>query len=291
VAQSVWWGDSTSISKFMESVVAHEVGHQWWGGLVAPSNWRNYWFVESLAEYMAALYVENLYAAKDPKKGWQKYLDKVEGWRYSILKTDLMTSVQDSDSMWPGESRAAARTRLIYDYGPFAFHMLRMTFRDYQGASGDTKFFNFLRSLATQLAGQEIVTSDIQRVAEASLGGIGPNGDPYHVDLSWFFDQWIRGVGIPEFTLEVDTRQAEDGNYIVQGSIKQRILVGKDRVPLKGQAYRGLVLVKVDAGKEQFRVPIALDGPETSFGFKVPLKPKRVTINDSNEMLAYNIDQ
>ena len=30
VAQSVV--DSGGISKFMESVVAHEVGHQWWGG-------------------------------------------------------------------------------------------------------------------------------------------------------------------------------------------------------------------------------------------------------------------
>jgi aminopeptidase N len=39
-----------------------------------------------------------------------------------------------------------------------------------------------------QLAGKNVVTRDIQRVAEQSFGGT----------MEWFFDQWIRGTGIPE---------------------------------------------------------------------------------------------
>ena len=104
--------DSGGMSKFMESVVAHEVGHQWWGGSIAHANRRSYWFVESLAEYMAALYLESLHGVKDPQQGWKKYLDKVQSWRRNILTTDLLGSVQDSDSMWLGESYGRARKTL-----------------------------------------------------------------------------------------------------------------------------------------------------------------------------------
>jgi len=69
----------TNISRFKEEVVAHEVGHQWWGGLVANANRRHYWFVESLAEYSAALYVEALAgdSGKNPEKGRKAFLRKV----------------------------------------------------------------------------------------------------------------------------------------------------------------------------------------------------------------------
>jgi hypothetical protein len=279
--------DSGGMSKFMESVVAHEVGHQWWGGSVAHANWRNYWFVESLSEYMAALYLESLHGIKDAKQGWNKYLDKVESWRRNILATDILASVQDSDSMWLGESYGLARKALIYDYGPYAFHMLRMTFRDYGGGTGDEKFFGYLKRLTQELQGREIVTSDIQQIAEAAFGGVDAGGDPYKVDLSWFFDQWIRGVGIPELKLDYETRQAEDGNWIVQGAISQRILAGKNRDVLPGKTYRGLVLITVTGEKQVFNVPVALEGAEVPFGFKVPVKPARVTMNASGEILAH----
>jgi hypothetical protein len=188
--------------------------------------------------------------------------------------------------MWLGESYGRARKTLLYDYGPYAFHMLRMTFRDYRGGTGDEKFFGFVKLLAQELQGQEIVTGDIQRIAEIAFGGVDPDGSPYTVDLSWFFDQWIRGVGIPELKLDYDARQAEDGLWVVQGSVAQRIVAGKDRDVLPGKAYRGMVLVTVHGGKQEFNVPVAIQGAETPFAFKVPVKPTRVTINEQGEFLA-----
>ncbi len=288
VAQAVV--DSGGMSKFMESVVAHEVGHQWWGGLIAHASSRNYWFVESLAEYMAALYLESLHGVKDPEQGWKKYLDKVASWRRNILATDLMGSVQDADSMWLGESHGRARKTLLYDYGPYAFHMLRMTFRDYRGGGGDERFFGYLKLLAQELQGQEIVTSDIQRIAEIAFGGVDPDGSPYTVDLSWFFDQWIRGVGIPELKLDYDVRQAEDGLWVVQGTITQRVVAGKNRDVLPGRTHRGIILVTVNGEKQVFNVPVPMKGAETPFAFKVPVKPARVTINEQGEFLAHRMD-
>ena len=61
--------DATGIAKFLKSVVAHEVGHQWWGSRVSNANDRNYWFVESLAEYSSALCLEAVRSGLFAKPG------------------------------------------------------------------------------------------------------------------------------------------------------------------------------------------------------------------------------
>jgi hypothetical protein len=87
-----------NLSKFNRTVVAHEVGHQWWGSLIPNSNNGNYWFVESLAEYSSALYVE-------ATEGKDAYFDKVADWRRVVLRADLQSSVQDASVVWSGTSR------------------------------------------------------------------------------------------------------------------------------------------------------------------------------------------
>jgi hypothetical protein len=268
-------GGGEQISKFKESVVAHEVGHQWWGSLIASGNFRHYWFIESLAEYSSALYVENLYASqKSPEAGRKAYLEKVEEWRRNILEANSMASVVDADTMWsggvyPGQARTAA----IYNQGPYAFHILRETF-------GDEKFFAFLKNLAQSLKGKEVVTNDLQLVAEQSFGG----------NMQWFFDQWIRGIGLPEYSFEYTTRMAEDKTYVVEGKVRQRVVVGADKSVIEGKFYRGIITVTViGVDKQEYPARVRLEGEVTPFAFKVPVKPRDVVLNKNGEMLAHDI--
>lgn len=278
------------ISSFQNTVVAHEIGHQWWGSTVVNSNQGNYWFVESLAEYSSALYEEALAQAgeKDPeraaKKSREAYMRNVEEWRRTILKwPDMFTSVQLSDTMQPGGD-VATRTAAIYNKGPFAFHMLRLTF-------GDEKFFKFLKELAQELQRKEIVTLDIQRVAEHALGGVDENGKPYNVDLTWFFDQWIRGVGIPQFSINYTTRRTEEGAYVVEGKLKQRVVLGRDKIVLPGKLFRGVASITVTGKdkKEYGPVRIPINNSEESFRFKVPVEPLEVTLNKGLDMLSEDV--
>jgi hypothetical protein len=268
-------GGGTNIAMFQDSVVAHEVGHQWWGGIFANASSRHYWFIESLAEYSAALYIENLYGRNNPEKGWNAYMKMVDGWRREVLEADLWASVQDADTLWSGRRapRSDPRTALIYNQGPYAFHILRMTF-------GDDKFFPFLKKLGQTVAGKEITTRDIQVVAEESFGGT----------MEWFFDQWIRGVGLPEYTFNYTTRMAEDKSYIVEGEIEQRILVGLEKSVIPGKTYRGMITVTVlGKDKQEYPARIIVEGEKTPFAFKVPVKPVEVTLNKNGEMLAHDV--
>ena len=276
----IFGGGGSRTAKFLKSVVAHEVGHQWWGSRVSNSNQRNYWFVETLAEYFSALYLENVFGRKE-------YDEQVEEWRLNVLNNSLKTSVQAADSLWSGESGGRSRQSLIYNKGPYAFHVLRETF-------GDEKFFPFLKAFTQELAAKkEIVTRDIQLAAERHLGGVDEQGNPFNVDLEWFFDQWIRGVGLPEFTLDYVVRQTEDGAYLIEGNVSQVIIIGKGKSAKKldGRYYRGVIDISVTGRKkgQEFQKKLVLDGPSTDFNVSVPVKPVTVAINRTGGMLAHDV--
>ncbi len=120
------------LTKFTDSLVPHEVAHQWWGSVVANSNFRNYWFVESLAEYSAALFIENAY-------GRDAYQQHIDDWRREILAADMRGRVQDNYTVWQGPGGFAPFRAAIYAKGPYAFHIMRSTW-------GDEAFFKFIKN-------------------------------------------------------------------------------------------------------------------------------------------------
>ena len=268
----------TGTSKFLKSVTAHEVGHQWWGSRVSNANGRNYWFVETLAEYFSAIYLERAHGRKD-------YDEQVDEWRRNVLDARMKTSVQEASVLWSGEDGFRSYQSAVYNKGPYAFHILRETF-------GDEKFFAFLKQFSQELAAKrEIVSRDIQVAAESALGGIDPNGNPYNVDLEWFFDQWIRGIGIPQFAFDYKVRQAEDSSWLIEGTITQRVVIGSSRNydVLEDKFYRGVVEVTTVNGKGQSVAQrVVVDGSTTPFQLKVKDKPVEVALNKSGGMLAHD---
>ena len=144
---------------------------------------------------------------------------------------------------------------------------------------GDEIFFDYMKKMAKELAGKEIVSRDIQYAAEKAIGG----------DMNWFFDQWLRGVGMPEYTFTYETRETEDGMFLVEGTVGQRILVGKKRHEVDG-FFVAIVPVSVECkGGQTYQKKVMLEGPQTSFRFKVPEKPRSVTLNAHGETLAHDV--
>ncbi len=270
--------DGTDTAAFLKSVVAHEVGHQWWGSRVANQNTRNYWFVETLAEYFSAIYLERVF-------GPGEYQKQVDQWRRTVLERDAKSSVQNASALFPGTDGGGSYQAAVYNKGPYAFHILRKTF-------GDEKFFPFLKQFTQELAQKgEIVTRDIQMTAERALGGVDENGNPYNVDLEWFFDQWIRGVGLPEYRFLYDVRQTEDGNWLVEGTVQQRIVIGNQykKHVVDGQYYRGVVPITVIAGKQEFQSRLLIEGAETPFRLKVPERPLDVILDKNGDILSHAV--
>ncbi len=253
------------ITYFVKSVVPHEVAHQWWGSLIANANDRSYWFIESLAEFSSALFMEAKYGKK-------VYDDHVESWRRAVLDTDLMSSIQDASTLWSGDGWRGYQTA-VYNKGPYAFHVLRMTF-------GDEKMKLYLREMAQQLAGKEVTTRELQKVAEKVYGG----------RMDWFFDQWVRGIGLPEYRVEWKQRATEDGKWLIEGKIHQRTVVGLKKYAVDGVFFRGKVPLTVTfGGGREAAVPIVVEGEVTPFKFKMPEEAQSVVFNKNGEMLALDV--
>jgi aminopeptidase N len=217
-----------------------------------------------MAEVSSAIYVERT-------QGKKHYLEKVAAWRKVIEDNKALNSVEDGYMTYAGEGPRAAVSN-IYDKGPYAFHMFRSTF-------GEEKFFQLLKELAQTLAHKEIVTREMQQVMEKVVGG----------NMDWFFDQWIRGAGIPQYAMSWTKRKNEQGKWIVEGSIKQRVVMGADKTELKGVYYRGVApLTFIDAnGKEtKSAKPLLVQGPDTQFRVLVADEPDQVFFNKDGEILA-----
>jgi hypothetical protein len=261
---------------FFKTLVAHEVGHQWWGGLFNNLNDYNYWFIESLAEYSSALWWEAVQSEGDkkPQKGYKAYLEQVEEWRRIVLERGGTTgSVQEADMhRSPGDVGENPRQALVYYKGAYAFHMMRQMM-------GDAKMWEFLKAMGREFTGKLIVTHDIQRLAEETFGR----------PMGWFFDQWIRGIGIPQYRFTYEVVEAEDGTWIVQGEVEQRIIVGvgsREKV-VDGAAYLAIVPVTV-TGKDgqEYTKEVLLRGAKAPFAFGMRVEPREVELNKYGETLA-----
>jgi len=145
---------------------------------------------------------------------------------------------------------------------------------------GDEKFFEFLKALAGELKGREIVTRDIQRIAEKIYG----------IPMEWFFDQWIRGSGIPKYTMTYHVGLAESGGYFVDGEVEQVVMMGAVEAPVPGLFFQAMVPVTVEAKDGHgYRKNLVVSGPVTKFRMEVPAEPKKVFLNQHGEALAHDV--
>lgn len=152
----------------LEWLVAHEVAHQWWYGVVGNDQVDEPWLDEALAQYSTVLYHEFLYGpdvADEIIQDFQATYDRLvrEG---KDMPVGLPVAAYPEDLYGP----------IVYHKGPLYFHTLRQRV-------GDEKFFSVLRmyyqrhrfGIATPDSLLEViqtVTGDAQR------------------DL---YDRWIRG--------------------------------------------------------------------------------------------------
>ena len=164
----------TSVGSFDESLIAHEMAHQWFGDMITMRTWPHIWLNEGFATYCVALYREKMY-------GTSAYRDEVFN---HILPGILETSggsvyVRDTSTVG-----SVFNTVLVYHKGGAVLHMLRHVL-------GDSVFFRAMKAYATDPRFQyrTASTEDFQSVCESISGK----------QLGYFFQEWIYGERYPSY--------------------------------------------------------------------------------------------
>ena len=185
----------SSVGAFSESLVAHELAHQWFGDKVTCKDWQNIWLNEGFATYSDKLYHQKKY-------GDATFLSQINSVMNSAKTASGTIYVQNINSV--NEIFSSARS---YNKGAAVLHMLR-------GIIGDDNFFRTLKEYLAEpgLSYNVAVTQDFQRIAERVSGQ----------NLNYFFQQWIYGAGYPKYTFGWRTEQVSGNSYNLIVRVKQQ---------------------------------------------------------------------
>jgi aminopeptidase N len=162
------------------SVLAHELAHQWFGDKVTFATWNHLWLAEGFATYgesLAAEFVPSIGISPISKLAGNKSSAR------SLTSTSMyLNSISNSNAVWTGNN-----TKAVYDRGCMVVSMLRTLM-------GDTKFFTACKNYLTDtaIAYKSAVTADLQRNIEAQFGE----------SMTGFFNEWVMKKGVPNYTVE-----------------------------------------------------------------------------------------
>jgi hypothetical protein len=183
-AEFLWGGGMehqtlTSLGYYGESVVAHELGHQWFGDMVTCRSFHHIWLNEGFATYTEALWFEQAYG---PDAYWQDIMAN----QYFGGGTIYVPDTSDEGRIF--------HSGLSYNKASWVLHMLRHVV-------GDSTFFEVLRTYGTTFRDSVATTEDFQAVAESVSGK----------DLDAFFQQWIYGEYYPIYSYDWSAQPAGGG--------------------------------------------------------------------------------
>jgi aminopeptidase N len=166
----------TGMGNFEFYLVAHELGHSWFGNYVTCATWQDIWINEGFATYAGYLASENL----DPE-----YADGERDYWF-----DRAMQEPDGSVYIPAEEAGdAARIfsgSLSYGKGMTLVHMIRFEL------DNDAVFFQTLRNFISRYANDVATGLDFKEVLEETSG----------MDFTHFFDQWYFGAGYPIYEVE-----------------------------------------------------------------------------------------
>jgi hypothetical protein len=267
---------TTSQEHFTELVPYHEVAHQWWGNVVAWSSYHDQWIDEAISNYLALLFADT---KKNPEHTLHVWLSR---YRHQLTEKspNAAEPVGDIGALTLGvrlnsSKSPSAYEQVIYSKGSWIIHMLREMLRQPGGKNPDARFTALLQKLVTKYAYRALSTDDLRREVESVMTpGMDLEGGR---SMEWFFEEWVRGTGIPHYRVEFTSRHSENG-YSVRGKLFQtgvpRSFIA--RVPLyvgsgTGRTFLGTVLAA---------------GPETSFSFVAPNPPHKIIIDPQMTLLC-----
>ncbi len=161
----------TSLGGSSQWLIAHELGHQWWGDLVTCASFHHIWLNEGFARFSEAIWEEAY-------NGIQAYKDYWQSHEYYGPGTIFVENPNSVGNIFDGN--------LSYNKAGWIVHMLR-------GVMGDSLFFESLQSYVynDSLAYDAVTTEDFQTVCENVSG----------LDLGDFFQQWIYGEYYPQYAV------------------------------------------------------------------------------------------
>jgi aminopeptidase N len=232
-----------------ESVIAHELFHQWFGDYVTTESWSNITLNESFADYSETLWDEYKYG-KDA--GDAHIFDNRQSYLASPAnaKKDLVRFYySDKEDVFD---------QVSYPKGGAILHMLR-------NYVGDSAFFKALNLYLTTNKFKSAEAQNLRLAFEEVTGR----------DLNWYFNQWYYGSGHPSL----------DINYSYDEATKKEMVI-VNQTQSGDKVFKLPVAVDVYNGTNKVRNHVWVKNKVDTFYFDAPQKPDLVNFDGDKILLA-----
>ncbi len=224
--------------------LGHEIVHSWLGNSVhnhfETGNW-----VEGLTTYLANYYYD------EQRSGDEQALAHR---RRMVMEYSLYVRPADEYPVAKFHHKETLVDNAIgYRKTAMIFHMLRRHL-------GDSFFFDALRGVVADYTGRYADWPQLRRMFEETSGR----------DLSWFFTQWVDGVGAPDIRIvHAQVERDPRTGYWVDLHVKQA-----------GSPYHLHLPVVVRMGQErEYRTWVNIRGHEQRLALWVPARPGRLRLD------------
>ncbi len=179
---------------YSRSLIAHEMGHQWFGDKVTCGTWKDIWLNEGITEYMSGLVVENL-------DGASSFVSWKNG-KIANITSQPGGNLYLTDAQLTNVNRIFS-SRLTYDKGSMVTNMIRFKM-------GDVNFFQALRNYLNDpaLAYGYALTPEFQTHIEAVSG----------INFTEFFNDWVYNQGYPTYTITAQNIAAGQAKITIDQS-------------------------------------------------------------------------
>ncbi len=241
-----------------ESLVAHELAHQWFGDLVVIKHWSHAWIKEGMASYSEVMWTQEEYGNQEAA-----YYRLLEARNYltedsSRYRRPIVTHIY--------REAIELYDRHLYEKGSCVYHMIRAEL-------GDELFWQAIHTFVRDNAHKTVETIDLLRAIEKASGR----------NLLFLFDQYVYRGGHPDFKVAyawdedsklakvtVTQTQVKEGNTSDLFDLKIPIAFG---YPKEGSLT-------------DFKTfPVRIYEREQSFYFSLKEKPQFVSFDAGNNYL------
>ncbi|MDJ0745301.1 MAG: M1 family metallopeptidase [Xenococcaceae cyanobacterium MO_167.B27] len=157
-----------------ESLVLHELAHQWFGDLVVIKHWSHAWIKEGMASYAEVLWTEEEYGQDD---GAYYLLNEARSYLTedsSRYRRPIVTNIY--------REAIELYDRHLYEKGACVYHMIR-------GILGEELFDKAIHTFVNDNAHKTVETIDLLRAIDKATG----------YNLAGLFDQYVFRGGHPDY--------------------------------------------------------------------------------------------
>ncbi|MBD2778490.1 M1 family metallopeptidase [Iningainema tapete] len=236
-----------------ESLVVHELAHQWFGDLVVIKHWSHAWIKEGMASYSEVMWTEHEYNEQEAAYYLllqaRSYLSEDSG-RY---RRPMVTHIY--------REAIELYDRHIYEKGSCVYHMIRTEL-------GEEQFWKAIQTFVQDNAHRTVETVDLLRAIEKATGR----------NLLFLFDQYVFRGGHPDFKVAYAW---DNDSHLAKVTVTQTQATSDDS---------SLFDLKIPIGfgysqQEAKTFTVRVNEREQSFYFPLEEKPNFVSFDVGNNYL------